>query len=267
MGTKKQMTKDDTGFLWQNLVRYKRAKERGHKSAERFLDETYENFGFFGTLLHKMQSGLAAHILFDDENAFLRFCGSSIALLRKDWQDGMTWEEQHTAVTVEENPQFVHVLDLADISTFSLTEKEKNDIKTFIRLNWRLIRQLGTADNPESPDFIDAFDFSLRRFVQSPEKMKIRGISVFAKPDCGVPFSVFIGIKDIGGNLREFYKGNFEIPHAYIYSADGSLASRFRIVSQDIPKKLSTLYKTDMPLGKYEAQIIAWAKKITGTDD
>lgn len=45
------MTKDDTGFLWQNLVRYKRAKERGHKSAERFLDETYENFGFFGTLL------------------------------------------------------------------------------------------------------------------------------------------------------------------------------------------------------------------------
>ena len=168
------MTKNDTGFLWQNLVRYKRAKERDHKSAERFLDETYENFGFFGTLLHKMQSGLAAHILFDDENAFLRFCGSSIALLRKDWQDGMTWEEQHTAVTVEENPQFVHVLDLADISTFSLTEKEKNDIKTFIRLNWRLIRQLGTADNPESPDFIDAFDFSLRRFVQSPEKMKIR---------------------------------------------------------------------------------------------
>ncbi|WP_315450489.1 hypothetical protein [uncultured Treponema sp.] len=261
MGTKKQMTKDDTGFLWQNLVRYKRAKERGHKSAERFLDETYENFGFFGTLLHKMQSGLAAHILFDDENAFLRFCGSSIALLRKDWQDGMTWEEQHTAVTVEENPQFVHVLDLADISTFSLTEKEKNDIKTFIRLNWRLIRQLGTADNPESSDFIDAFDFSLRRFVQSPEKMKIRGISVFAKPDDGLPFSLFTGIKDIGGNLREFHKGNFEIPHAYIYSADGSLASRFRIDSQDIPKKLSTLYKTDMPLGKYEAQIIAWAKK------
>ena len=125
MGTKKQMTKNDTGFLWQNLVRYKRAKERGHKSAERFLDETYENFGFFGTLMHKTQSGLAAHILFDDENAFLRFCGNSIALLRKDWQDGMTWEEQHTAVTVEENPQFVHVLDLADISTFSLTEKEK----------------------------------------------------------------------------------------------------------------------------------------------
>ena len=52
------MTKDDTGFLWQNLVRYKRAKERGHKSAERFLDETYENFGFFGTLMHKTQSGL-----------------------------------------------------------------------------------------------------------------------------------------------------------------------------------------------------------------
>gem|GEM_PF-5460448 len=52
------MTKDDTGFLWQNLVRYKRAKERG----------------------------LAAHILFDDENAFLRFCGSSIALLCKDWK-------------------------------------------------------------------------------------------------------------------------------------------------------------------------------------
>lgn len=73
MGTKKQMTQDDTGFLWQNLARYKRAKERGHKSAERFLDETYENFGFFGTLMHKTQSGLAAHILFDDENAFLRF--------------------------------------------------------------------------------------------------------------------------------------------------------------------------------------------------
>ena len=51
MGTKKQMTKDDTGFLWQKLARYKRAKERGHKSAERLLDETYENFGFFGTLL------------------------------------------------------------------------------------------------------------------------------------------------------------------------------------------------------------------------
>ena len=51
------------------------------------------------------------------------------------------------------------------------------------------------------------------------------------------------------------------IPHAYIYTADGSLASRFRIDSQDISEKLSTLYKTDMPLGKYEAQIIAWAKK------
>ena len=51
------------------------------------------------------------------------------------------------------------------------------------------------------------------------------------------------------------------IPHAYIYSADGSLASHFRIDSQEIPEKLSTLYKTDMPLGKYEAQIIAWAKK------
>ena len=139
--------------------------------------------------------------------------------------------------------------------------KRKNDIKTFIRLNWRLIRQLGTTDNPECPDFIDAFDFSLRRFVQSPEKMKIRGISVFVKPDSGVPFSVFIDIKDIGSNLREFHKGNFDIPHAYIYSADGSLASRFRIDSQDIPKKLSTLYKTDMPLRKYEAQIIAWAKK------
>ena len=86
MGTKKQMTKDDTGFLWQNLVRYKRAKERGHKSAERFLDETYENFGFFGTLMHKTQSRLAAHILFDDGNAFLRFCGNSIALLCKDWK-------------------------------------------------------------------------------------------------------------------------------------------------------------------------------------
>ena len=45
------MTKNDTGFLWQNLVRYKRAKERDHKSADYFLDETYENFGFFGTLL------------------------------------------------------------------------------------------------------------------------------------------------------------------------------------------------------------------------
>ena len=86
MGTKKQMTQDDTGFLWQNLARYKRAKERGQKSAERFLDETYENFGFFGTLMHKTQSGLAAHILFDDENAFLRFCGNSIALLCKDWK-------------------------------------------------------------------------------------------------------------------------------------------------------------------------------------
>ena len=52
----KQMTKDDTSFLWQNLARYKRAKERGHKSAERFLDETYENFGFFGTLMHKTQN-------------------------------------------------------------------------------------------------------------------------------------------------------------------------------------------------------------------
>ena len=106
MGTKKQMTQDDTGFLWQNLARYKRAKERGQKSAKRFLDETYENFGFSEPLCTKRR-----------------------------------------------------------------------------------------------------------------------------------------------------------IPHAYIYSADGSLASRFRIDSQDIPEKLSTLYKTDMPLGKYEAQIIAWAKK------
>ena len=55
------MTQDDTGFLWQNLARYKRAKERGHKSAERFLDETYENFGFFGTLMHKTQSGLGKY--------------------------------------------------------------------------------------------------------------------------------------------------------------------------------------------------------------
>ena len=255
------MTKDDTGFLWRNLVRYKQAKERGHKSADYFLDETYENFGFFGTLLHRKRSGLAANILFDDENAFLRFRGKSVALLRKDWQDGMTWEEQHTAVTVEENPQFVHVLDLADISTFSLTEKEKSDIKSFIRWNRRLILQLGMTDNPEASDFIDAFDFSLRLFVKFPEKMKLSSVSVFAKPDDGLPFSLFTGIKDIGGNLREFHKGNFEIPHAYIYTADGSLASRFRIDSQDIPEKLSTLYKTDMPLGKYEAQIIAWAKK------
>ena len=124
-----------------------------------------------------------------------------------------------------------------------------------------LILQLGITDNPEASDFIDAFDFSLRLFIKFPEKMKLSSVSVFAKPDDGLPFFIFTGIKDIGGNRREFHKGNFEIPHAYIYSADGSLASRFRIDSQDIPEKLSTLYKTDMPLGKYEAQIIAWAKK------
>ena len=173
----------------------------------------------------------------------------------------MTWEEQHMAITVEENPQFVHVSDLADISTFNLTEKEKSDIQSFIRWNRRLILQLGITDNPEASDFIDAFDFSLRLFIKFPEKMKLSSVSVFAKPDDGLPFFIFTGIKDIGGNRREFHKGNFEIPHAYIYSADGSLASRFRIDSQDIPEKLSTLYKTDMPLGKYEAQIIAWAKK------
>ena len=54
----KQMTKDDTGFLWQNLARYKRAKERGHKSAERFLDETYENFGFSEPSCTKRRAGL-----------------------------------------------------------------------------------------------------------------------------------------------------------------------------------------------------------------
>ncbi|EPF46991.1 hypothetical protein HMPREF1222_01572 [Treponema vincentii F0403] len=51
------------------------------------------------------------------------------------------------------------------------------------------------------------------------------------------------------------------IPHAYIYSADGFLASRFRIDFQGIPEKLTALYEMDMPFGEYEAQIIAWAKK------
>ena len=91
--------------------------------------------------------------------------------------------------------------------------------------------------------------------------MKLSGVSVFAKPDDGLPFFIFTGIKDISKNLHELYKENFEIPHAYIYSADGFLASRFRIDFQEIPEKLTTLYETDMPFGKYESQIIAWAKK------
>ena len=178
----------------------------------------------------------------------------------------MSFEEQHCAVTIEENPEFIQILDLSDISTFNLSQKEKDDIKKFISWNWRLIRRLGTTTDPEKSGFNDSVDWEVRMFTLSPGNMDFDELSVFAKPEdfqseSALSFSIFEGIKYISGNLREFNLGNFEIPHAYIYSADGSLASRFRIDTTEPPEHLMTLYETDMPFGKYESQILEWAKK------
>ena len=174
MGMKKMTTNDlytmcrggKNSLLWNALDWCKKQIAAGNTEAKSLLQSeyegVYEDFGFFSTCMHPRESGLAVRILFDDEDAFIRYEGKHIALLRKDWKEGMTFEEQHTAITIEENPEFVSVMDLADISSFNLTEAEKRDIKEFISRNWKLIIALGTTTDPNEEGFVDSSDFYKR---------------------------------------------------------------------------------------------------------
>lgn len=260
-------------LLWNALAWCKTEIARGNETVKELLqgeDEgVYEDFGFFGTALPSSRCGLAAGLLFDDEDAFIRYEGQYVALVYRSWQEVMTWEERHTAITVEENPRFVSFLGMASIDDFGLTAAEKASIQQFVRWNWRLIRELGTTTDPDSAGFVDAGDFHRRYISRNPLDREFSDISVFAKAGSadsgdggGETFSVFTGFP-----CSEHYKAEFALgtPHAYFYSADGTVATRFRIDSPEPPSTaagLQPLFASDAPIPSSMANLLLdWAKR------
>ena len=69
------------------------------------------------------------------------------------------------AVTIEENPRFIKVMDLASIEDFNLSSEEIDSIKWFVSHNWRLIEKLGSTTDPAQDDFVDASDFARRAIL------------------------------------------------------------------------------------------------------
>ena len=160
-------------LLWNALEWCKKEVAKGNQEAKNLLEggedgNVYEDFGFFGTLGPDGAIGRTCNVnfLFDDEDAFMRWEGEKIALLRKrPFTPDKTWEEQHTAVTIEENPRFIKVMDLASIEDFNLSSEEIDSIKWFVSHNWRLIEKLGSTTDPAQDDFVDASDFAQRAIL------------------------------------------------------------------------------------------------------
>ena len=251
-------------LLWNSLYWYKRAIAHGSRKAafRECIGETYGSFGFFGTSLHKSRSGLAYSILFDDEDAFIRYEGKYIALLYRDWKRGMSFEERHTAITIEEEPRFICAAGLTGIESFNISEAEQDDIRRFIRINRNLICTLGLTTNPNSQDYVDTLDYSLRGIsAHFTEDMFDEVSAHCTQRDCD-DFYIIVGTRNIwfSEKLGEFTRP-FHIPHAYIWSTDGRLATRFRLDSTEPPDHLEPLFDTDLDLGTLEAQVLVWAKK------
>ena len=154
-------------LLWNALEWCKNEIAKGNLEAKNLLEggeegNIYEDFGFFGTRGPHGAIGKTdnVNILFDDEDAFMRYENEKIALLcKRPFDPDKTWEEQHTAVTIEENPRFIKVMDLASIGDFNLSDEEIASIKSFVGHNWRLIQKLGSTTDPTQEDFVDAGDF------------------------------------------------------------------------------------------------------------
>ena len=160
-------------LLWNALEWCKKEIAKGNLEAKKLLEggeagNVYEDFGFFGTQgpCHLIGEIHNATLLFDDGDAFMRWEGEKIALLcKRPFDQSKSWEEQHTAVTIEEAPRFIKVMDLATIEDLNLSDEEINSIKSFISHNWSLIQKLGNTTDPAQDDFVDAFDFCRRAIL------------------------------------------------------------------------------------------------------
>ena len=160
-------------LLWNALEWCKNEIAKGNQEAKKLLEggeegNVYEDFGFFGTQGPRDAIGRTdnVNLLFDDEDAFMRYEGEKIALLcKRPFDQSKSWEEQHTAITIEENPRFIKVMDLATIEDFNLSDEEIDSIKWFVSHNWCLIQKLGSTTDPDQDDFVDAFDFCQRAIL------------------------------------------------------------------------------------------------------
>ena len=253
----------ENSLLWDALGWCRNRAGRKSQNVREMRAEVSENFGFFGTSIPSGRMGLSVGLLFDDEDAFLRFGGQRVALVYREWEDGMTFEEQHAAVTVEEHPRFIQIMGLASIDDFGVSDDEKGAILQFISWNWHLIRVLGLTTAPNKAGFVDATDFAFRR-IMKPNYMDFAGISAHCTSEDGTGFLASVGIHDFGKSLGEWHTADFAIPHAYIWTKDGNLATRIRLDREEPPESASDLcglFATDVPLAGYAEKVLAWCKE------
>ena len=86
-------------LLWNALEWCKKEIAKGNLEAKKFLEggeagNVYEDFGFFGTRgpRHLIGEAHNATLLFDDEDAFMRWEGEKIALLcKRPFDQSKSW--------------------------------------------------------------------------------------------------------------------------------------------------------------------------------
>ena len=253
----------ENSLLWDALGWCQNRAGNKSRNVREMRAEVSEDFGFFGTSIPSGRMGLSVGLLFDDEDAFLRFGGHRVALVYREWKDGMTFEEQHAAVTVEEYPRFIQIMGLSSIDDFGVSDGEKSAILQFISWNWQLICALGLTTAPNEAGFVDATDFAFRQ-IMKPKFMDFAGISAHCTSEDGTGFVAAVGVHDFDGNLGEYAADYFAVPHAYIWTKDGKLATRIRLESDEPPESASELcglFATDAPLARYAEKVLAWCKE------